>query len=264
MCAEKLLDVYDAQVRGSFPNRLPAGWLGERDGPLTRCLTINGGFAMLTEGAESLGAGALESLVDRTFAYYAVRGLGFEWKTFDHDRADLRPMLTARGAVAEAHEALVLGESAALAGTPVLPAGLTMRQVSDRADLERVAALASAVWDDDWSWLADDLENRLRGATEPVEIFVVEDGAQMVSTAWLVPLSGTRVAGLWGGSTLAAYRRRGLYRALVAHRAARAVALGYPLLQVDASDDSRPILRRLGLHVVGGTVPYVRAPAGTD
>ncbi|WP_045875097.1 GNAT family N-acetyltransferase [Pseudofrankia sp. DC12] len=259
MSAEKLLAVYDAQVRGSFPSRLPAGWLGERDGPLTRCLTINGGFAMLTEDAGGLDGDALESLVDRTFAYYDARGLGFEWKTFDHDRADPRPMLTARGAVAEAHEALVLGESAALAGVPVLPAGLTLRQVSARADLERVAELASMVWAADWSWLADDLENRLAGAREPVEIFAVEDGGAMVSAAWLVPLAGTRVAGLWGGSTLAAYRRRGLYRALVAHRAARAVALGYPLLQVDASDDSRPILRRLGLHVVGGTVPYLSA-----
>lgn len=261
MTAEKLLNVYDAEVRGSFPDRLPKGWLGERDGPLTRCLTINGGFTMLTEDAGHLPAEELESLVDRTFEYYAVRSLGFEWKTFDHDRADLRPMLTARGAVAEAHEALVLGDAAALAGEPVLPAGLTLRQVAHRGDLERVAALASEVWDDDWSWLADDLENRLAGATEPVEIFAVEDGGAMVSTAWLVPLSGTRVAGLWGGSTLAAYRRRGLYRALVAHRATRAVALGFPLLQVDASDNSRPILRRLGLHVVGGTVPYVSAPA---
>ena len=29
---------------------------------------------------------------------------------------------------------------------------------------------------------------------------------------------------------------------------------------VDASDDSRPILERLGLHVVGGTTPYVWTP----
>lgn len=35
---------------------------------------------------------------------------------------------------------------------------------------------------------------------------------------------------------------------------------GYPLLQVDASNDSRPILERLGLHAVGGTVPYVVTP----
>lgn len=35
------------------------------------------------------------------------------------------------------------------------------------------------------------------------------------------------------------------------------LAAGYTILLVDASDDSRPILERLGLHVVGGTTPYV-------
>ena len=71
------------------------------------------------------------------------------------------------------------------------------------------------------------------------------------------------MAGLWGGSTLAAYRGRGIYRALVSRRARIAIERGYSTLQVDASDDSRPILERLGLHVVGRTVPYVttRTPA---
>ena len=39
--------------------------------------------------------------------------------------------------------------------------------------------------------------------------------------------------------------------------------LGYSLLQVDASADSCPILLRLGLRVVGGTVPYVTTPTAT-
>ncbi len=78
----------------------------------------------------------------------------------------------------------------------------------------------------------------------------------MVSAAWVRFEPGTPVAGLWGGSTLAAYRRRGCYRALTRVRARSALAAGHPLLQVDASDDSRPVLERLGLHVVGGTVPY--------
>jgi hypothetical protein len=39
------------------------------------------------------------------------------------------------------------------------------------------------------------------------------------------------------------------------------VAAGYRILQVDASDESRPILERLGLHVVGGTTPYLWRPA---
>ena len=50
---------------------------------------------------------------------------------------------------------------------------------------------------------------------------------------------------------------QGIYRALVARRAQLAVERGHRILQVDASDDSRPILERLGLCVVGGTTPYI-------
>jgi GNAT superfamily N-acetyltransferase len=45
--------------------------------------------------------------------------------------------------------------------------------------------------------------------------------------------------------TLPAWRRRGIYRALVAHRAKLAAERGRRCIEVDASDDSRPILERL-------------------
>ncbi len=260
MTPDAMLSLYDEQVRGTFALRPPDGWTISRDGPLARALTTRDGFAMLTEDASGLDADELAALVQRTFAYYRELGVGFEWKTFDHDRADLPPLLVAAGAHAEEHEALVLGEAALLAGDPVLPDGLRLREVTERRDLERIGALHSEVWDQDWSWLADDLESRLGAEVDPVRVFLVEDTERddrVVSAAWLTPLTGTRIAGLWGGSTLAAYRGRGLYRALVAVRARLAVDLGYDLLQVDASDDSRPILERLGLHVVGGTTPYV-------
>jgi GNAT superfamily N-acetyltransferase len=256
---DELLTLYDTQVRGSFPDRLPVGWTGERDGPLTRCLHPHGGFTMLAPDARGLSADDLEALVDRTFAFFAERAVEFEWKTFDHDRADLVPLLVERGATPQEHEALVLGETAELAAPVVLPEGLALREVAERADLDRIAAMESQVWDDDWGWLADDLASRLQEEV-PATVCVVEDGGTVVSAAWLAPFPGTEIAGLWGGSTLAAYRGRGIYRALVAHRANVAQRLGYRLLQVDASDDSRPILTRLGLQVVGGTTPYVTAP----
>jgi GNAT superfamily N-acetyltransferase len=82
----------------------------------------------------------------------------------------------------------------------------------------------------------------------------------VVSAAWLTYEAGTEFAGLWGGSTLPGWRGRGIYRALVARRAQLAVARGVTYLQVDASADSSPILRRLGLQAVTTTTPYVWAP----
>ena len=71
---------------------------------------------------------------------------------------------------------------------------------------------------------------------------------------------GTEFASLWGGSTLEAYRGRGIYRALVARRAALARDAGSAYLQVDASDMSRPILERLGFVALTTTTPYVFEP----
>lgn len=47
-----------------------------------------------------------------------------------------------------------------------------------------------------------------------------------------------------------------MFRALVAYRAARAAARGFRYLQVDASPDSEPILRRLGFVRLATTTPY--------
>ena len=71
---------------------------------------------------------------------------------------------------------------------------------------------------------------------------------------------GTDFAGLWGGGTDPRWRGKGIYRATVAHRARIAAERGYRYLQVDASDDSRPILDRLGFSTLCTTTPYVYRP----
>ncbi|MFD4043109.1 GNAT family N-acetyltransferase, partial [Streptomyces sp. NPDC058605] len=67
-------------------------------------------------------------------------------------------------------------------------------------------------------------------------------------------------AGLWGGGTVEGWRGRGLYRALVAHRARAAADRGYRYLQVDAMSTSRPILERLGFEPLTTTTPYLYTP----
>jgi hypothetical protein len=53
---------------------------------------------------------------------------------------------------------------------------------------------------------------------------------------------------------------RGIYRALIAARAQRAAARSVKYLQLDASDDSAPILRRLGFRAVTTSTTYVWTP----
>ena len=88
-----------------------------------------------------------------------------------------------------------------------------------------------------------------------------EAGDVVVSAGWIRFPSGTDFATLWGGATLPAWRGRGIYRALVAHRAKLAAGRGRRYIEVDASDDSRPILERLGFVAVTTTTPYVWSPS---
>ncbi|MFD4762604.1 GNAT family N-acetyltransferase [Streptomyces sp. NPDC058439] len=72
---------------------------------------------------------------------------------------------------------------------------------------------------------------------------------------------GSGLAGLWGGGKVPAWRGKGIYRALAAHRARIAAERGYRYLQVDASDQSRPVLQRLGFLALSTTTPYEYRPS---
>jgi GNAT superfamily N-acetyltransferase len=137
-----------------------------------------------------------------------------------------------------------------------------IRRARDRADFVRIAELQTEIWQDDWSWLADELAEQQAADPDDLAVFVAEAGSGLVSAAWIVRLPGTDFATLWGGATLADWRRKGIYRALVARRAQYAIEAGNRYLQVDASADSAPILQRLGFVAVATTTPYLWTPPG--
>ncbi|KUL46111.1 acetyltransferase [Streptomyces sp. NRRL F-4489] len=258
---ESLLAAYDEQMRGAPPNP-PAGVGYEQDGPLLRITGQYRGFVSAPRDLTLRGA-ELDRLIARQRDHFAARGEAVEWKTRGHDRpADLPDRLRAAGFVPEERETVLIGLAGELATEPVSPAGVTLRQVTAYEDMRRIAAMEAEVWGEDREWLADDLAGRVAAAPEEIAVLVAEAGGEVVCAAWLVFRPGTDFASLWGGSTLAAWRGRGIYRALVAARARLAAARGVRFLQVDASDDSAPILRRLGFHAVTTTTPYVWSPSG--
>jgi GNAT superfamily N-acetyltransferase len=63
-------------------------------------------------------------------------------------------------------------------------------------------------------------------------------------------------AGLWGGGTLPAWRGRGVFRSVIAHRTRLARERAFSHLFVDASAQSRPILERLGFVALAKTTPF--------
>lgn len=251
-----------SRTRETQSAALPNGVRAERDGPVVRLVGQFRGFVSTT-GDLLLDSAELDALIARQRDYYAARDEAVEWKTWGHDKpTDLPERLRAAGFVAEDRETVVVGlaEQMARHDAP-LPAGVLVRQVTELADLRRVAQMKSAVWQRDWSWLAEELSSRIAADPTQIVVLVAEVDHEAVSAGWLVFQPGTDFAGLWGGATAPEWRGRGIYRALVARRARLAAARGTRYLQVDASDDSRPILERLGFTAITTTTPYVWKPS---
>jgi hypothetical protein len=254
-----LLALHDDQIRGTVADRMPHTWQAAWDGPALRVTTPGQGMVFARE-LDHLTGPELDALITRTRDFFTARGTSVEWKTYGHDRADLTDRLARAGFAPDPRETVVTGPAADLVDAGTAPEGVTIAATTDPVDLRAIAAMESTVWQADWSWLADDLADRLRTTPDDLVILTAKADGQVVSAAWLMVMAGTRFAALWGGSTLAGWRRRGIYRALVARRARIAVERGIEYLMVDASDDSRPVLERLGLRAVTTTTPWIWRP----
>ncbi|MFG2996015.1 GNAT family N-acetyltransferase [Streptomyces sp. NPDC048340] len=215
-----------------------------------------------------LDEGTADAAIAEQVAYFSGRAAGgesaeFEWKLYDYDGpADLGERLRAAGFVAEPAETLMVCRVADLAALPVAPPeGITLRVVKDEEGVDLMMEVHRQAFGTDRPRIRQQLLSMLSNDPDRIEAVLAMAGDTPVSAARMEMLPGGSFAGLWGGGTVAEWRGRGIYRLLVAHRARIAAERGIRYLQVDASDDSRPILERLGFDVLGVTVPYVWTPA---
>jgi hypothetical protein len=259
---DELLATFHDQIR-LLDRDAEAGHIIERDGLVHRNYPEDPAQpGAMIESPEGLGADP-EAAIERQRDFFAQRGQRVEWKGYAYDQpADLGERLVAAGFAAEDEEALILGDLAPLADQEVrLPNGLRLRPIT-QADLPGVAAFQEAIWGSDSSWVTRKHFQELAAVPDLMYGCLVEREADgLVATAsWVRLTPESDFCGLWGGSTLPEFRRHGLYRATVAHRAQVALDHGARLVRVDASVSSRPILQRLGLHQVSTTTPYVLTP----
>jgi hypothetical protein len=257
----ELLAVYNAQLRAHIPERLPEGVVVEHDGPVTRFLGFGSQGWVEYHDLGEIDVCELDILIARQIARFAEIPQRFEWKLHGHDRpAFLVERLLAAGFTPEEQETVVIAAFADLDLTTQPPDGVKLREVHERADLDRIEAMEAEVWGDGGATRAQDLEREHAADPDRLRIVVAEAGNTVVSAGWIRFPTGTEFGTLWGGSTLAAWRGRGIYRSLVAHRARLAVENGRAYLEVDASDDSRPILERLAFRPITTTTPYIWSP----
>lgn len=234
------------------------------DGPGARVERVGGVVRQI--GSEQGWSGVVWSDLDEAGAdaaiteqirYFSGLGRDFEWKLYGHDLpVDLGHRLRVAGFTAAPEETLMVAEVADLTLDVEPPEGVRILPVTDRAGVDLVADVHEKAFGTDSSRMRHQLLAQLTGDTETVVAVVALAGDVPVSAARMELLPGTRFAGLWGGGTVESWRGRGVYRALVAHRARVAADRGYRYVQVDALARSRPILARLGFEPLTTTTPY--------
>ncbi len=265
MTPEQLLRVFHDETRAPIRSGT-AGRPIEVDGLIRREYDAVGGHWNMVESPDGLGADPAEwdAVIARQRDAFADRGQQVEWKTYDYDEpADLGERLVRAGFERQDDEALILGEARPLADQDIrVPDGVTVRAADSDADFDRIQQMLEAVWDREQAWVTRSLLPTWRANPRDMDVVLVEeDRGGPVLCAARSEYDESSFTGLWGGSTLASWRGRGLYRATLLHRARLGLTRGKEYVRVDASPDSEPILRRLGLHRVATTTPYVFDPS---
>jgi GNAT superfamily N-acetyltransferase len=258
---EDLLEAYDARLRGRIPDPLPKDVSVERDGPLVRFVGLDERGFVDYRDLDGIEGAELDELIARQVRFFGERGLRFEWKHRSHDRpADLTDRLLAAGFVPEDVETVLIARVADITGEVSLADGATLREVTQLRDLRRLEAMEHAIWGGERHRMAERLDSERTADPDGITILIVEAGGEVVCGCWVRFEPAAGFATLWGGATLPGWRGRGIYRAAVAYRANLAATRGLQFVQVDASDESRPILERLGFTVVTRTTPYIWSP----
>jgi GNAT superfamily N-acetyltransferase len=225
-----LVEVEDRVVRN-----LSAGWTGVVWSDLTE------------SNADAVIAEQLRRFGDRSW----------EWKHYSYDQpADLPARLLAAGFTAEPPETLLVAEIADLDLDVPAPDGIELLPVVDQATADLLVSIHDEVFGGDHAEIGRTILQGLAREPATVAAVVAMAGDTAVSAGRVEYRLGTDFASIWGGGTLPEWRGRGVFRSLVAHRAALAAAQGMRYLQVDATPDSRPILRRLGFVELATTTPY--------
>jgi GNAT superfamily N-acetyltransferase len=213
----------------------------------------------------SLDARTADEVIAAQVRYFGARGEEFEWKLYSYDEpADLAARLARAGFTPEEPESLMVAAIAEISEalrSAELPPGVRLERANDEAGVARLSRVSELVFGDDKSELHNSLLAQVADAPETIDIVIAMAGDEPVCSARTELLPGTEFAGLWGGGTLPQWRRQGIYRALVRYRAELAAQRGYRYLTVDASDQSRPILERIGFERLAVTTPYNWSPA---
>lgn len=209
--------------------------------------------ALSTETAEAAIRDQLEAARSRQAA--------LEWIVYSLDAPpDLPQRLEANGFTLTGSETILV-LSLDYVEVPAAAAGIDVRRVVSPDEVAGIAAIQQQVWGGDAAEITERLVRRLIETPDAIGLFAAFFDGMLASAAQITYYPDQGFASLVRSATLPAYRRRGLYTALVAARIAAAQARGIHYLDTEASPLSRSTLERFGFRPIAEATTYAWEPS---
>ncbi len=194
----------------------------------------------------------LHDVIHREVDYFTPLNQPFTWKVYDHDLLpNLKGELASHGFERDEDPADVMVLDVKRARSALLqPSTTDIRRVTDVDGLKDVIYVLDKVWGGHNAWVNQRLGAHLQvPGYLSVYVAYLDAGKvrQPAAVAWTYFPHG-QFATLYAGSTIAEYRRQGLYTSLLARRIQEIRERGYHFAVVEAGSMSKPIVAKHGFR----------------
>jgi len=183
----------------------------------------------------------------------------YEWLVYEHDQpGDLRDRLIEHGFQPDDDPSAVMVLAIHDLPPALLrpaPPQVEIRRLEKREQLEDVITVMEGVYNSPFGWMRSRMGDHME-IPGFLSIYVAYVGQQPACAGWTYFYPGSAFGSLYGGSTLEAYRRQGLYLAILSARAQEARTRGCQYLTVDAGPMSRPIVAAHGFKQITTSWSY--------
>jgi hypothetical protein len=190
----------------------------------------------------------LDRAIDQQVDYFTPMDQPFTWKVYDHDLLpSLKDKLLSRSFVHDEDPAAVMvldvKKRPALLSQPVKA---DIRRIDTVEGLKDVIYVLDKVWGGNHTWVNERLGAHLN-IPGYLSVYAAYVDGQPASIAWAYFPRG-HFASLFAGSTIAEYRKQGLYTSLLATRLKEIRERGYHYAVVEAGAMSKSIVTKYGFQ----------------
>jgi GNAT superfamily N-acetyltransferase len=189
----------------------------------------------------------LHDAIHREVDYFTPMKQPFTWKVYDHDLLpSLKDKLASHGFNRDDSADVMVLDVKNAPSELLQPIQVDIHRITGLDGLKDVIHILDLVWGGHNLWVNDRLGGHLR-VPGYLSVYVAYIDSKPASVAWTYFPHG-HFATLFAGSTIAEYRKQGLYTSLLATRIQEIRQRGYNFAVVETGEMSRPIVAKHGFQ----------------